>query len=98
MAETDQQWIPPKLIVKALINPQSWAIYTAEQDREYVCALGPSQTAKRYAHLFAAAPELYEAVREALRMVKNCPGNWEIGVAEILQRSLKKAKGENPNG
>jgi hypothetical protein len=96
MAETEQQWIPPKLIVRALINPQSWAIYTREH--EYVCALGPNQTAKRYAHLFAAAPDLYEAVGEALRMVKNCPGNWEIGVAEILQRSLKKAKGENPNG
>jgi hypothetical protein len=96
MAETEQQWIPPKLTVRALINPQSWAIYTAEQDREYVCALGPSQTAKRYAHLFAAAPDLYEAAEALLKSVNGLLR--PSGSQNMVRAALAKARGETPNG
>jgi hypothetical protein len=41
--------------------------------------------------LMAAAPALLEACQEALRMIRNCTGNWQIGVAEKLERAIKRA-------
>jgi hypothetical protein len=43
------------------------------------------------ARLIAAAPDLLDACREAFRMVRNCPGNWEQGVAEKLAAAIIKA-------
>jgi len=47
------------------------------------------------ARLIAAAPALYGACHEALRMVRNCPGNWENAVREQLEAALAKARGAN---
>ena len=48
------------------------------------------------ARLIAAAPELLEASKEALRMVRNCPGNWENGVKEMLESAINKAENHRP--
>lgn len=47
------------------------------------------------ARLMAAAPALLEACQEALRMVCNCTGNWQIGVAEKLECAIERATNAN---
>jgi hypothetical protein len=46
--------------------------------------------------LMAASPTLLEACQEALRMVRNCTGNWQIGVTEKLERAIKRATEVHP--
>ncbi len=41
-----------------------------------------------------AHEELVEACTEALNMVKNCSGNWPMGVTEKLGKALAKANHE----
>ena len=48
--------------------------------------------------LIAAAPVLLDAAREALRMVRNCAGNWENGVREKLERAIEAANAETRDG
>ena len=43
--------------------------------------------------LIAAAPDLLAACKEALRMVRNCTGNWTLGVEDMLERAIAKAEG-----
>lgn len=55
------KWTPPKLIVKAFIDPLAWGIRTADYD-EPVCEIPQREHAKQYADLFVASPELLEAL------------------------------------
>jgi hypothetical protein len=60
----ETKWTPPKLLVKVRINPSAWAIES--DDGGYACELLERDfmpgLAKRYADLFAASPELLEAL------------------------------------
>ena len=47
------------------------------------------------AHLIAAAPEMLEACKEALRLIRNQTGNWQLGTEDMLERAIAKAEGRN---
>ncbi len=62
-------------------------IASSAGDIAYLCGCQGAEI-RPNAILIAAAPTLLEAAREALRMVRNCPGNWENGVREMLERAI----------
>jgi hypothetical protein len=46
------------------------------------------------ARLIAAAPELLAALKAAFDMVKNCPGNWDNQVRDMLNIAIARAEGK----
>ena len=53
------------LVVRPFINPQAWAVVTTEKPPQKICEV--RETQKPYADLFAAAPDLYEALEDLLK-------------------------------
>lgn len=95
------KWTPGPLVVQAFINPETWAVcdpaayrVLAEIPRSSLYAEGEAN-----ATLYAAAPDLYAAL---LNAVESCPctlreresGHRIDCYAPAAQEALAKARGE----
>ncbi len=72
-------------------NKFSWLIYNKEYSKWPIAV----EMKKEDAHLIAAAPEMYEAIAQALSYLKSSIDEWQEGeemLYEILKRALAKAK------
>lgn len=54
------------------------------------------EEARRQGAIREAAQELFAACKEAYRLMKNAPGNWESQTAEMLYAAIAKAEGRKP--
>lgn len=90
--------IKPPLTVKCTLEPGSgvWG-YEIHDAQTLVAQVGEFETerggsSEAYANLFAAAPELYTALKEARRWWTSGPP----GVMEAMNAALAKAEGKSP--
>jgi hypothetical protein len=96
----DEKKCPPKLTVAVRVDPEAWAIESDQGGS--ICEIRERYFmpgfAKRYADLFAASPELLEALELILMKSgpANLPGEWEA--REQGRQAIAKARREQSHG
>jgi hypothetical protein len=97
MSHTKLPWKVVKTALNAISVKNRVGLHVCEIINDDAATLTPlmEDNAAFIARAANCHEELLSGCKEALRLIRNQTGNWQLGTKDMLERAIAKAEGKN---